>query len=62
MIMDIQQMIAIVIVAAAAALMVRHYLGRKKLKSPACANCECGAGANTPEDPGGRTPGKSVDR
>jgi len=41
--MDLQQILAIVIVAGAAFAVARKVFGRKKAKSPACANCECGS-------------------
>ncbi|HLB00382.1 MAG TPA: hypothetical protein VJO14_03260 [Bacteroidota bacterium] len=42
--MDLQQILALAAVGAAAVRLIRHYaLKEKKAKSPACANCEYGA-------------------
>ncbi len=45
--MDLQQILAMALVAAAAAALARKYLGRKRLKRPECANCDCGEGVHT---------------
>ncbi len=38
--MDLQQILAMLVVAAAAFLVVRRLLAGKKSKGPACADCE----------------------
>jgi len=49
---DVQQIIALLVVAAAAFLVIRHYVVRKKPNSAQCANCEL-AGTDVPPAPRG---------
>jgi len=53
--MNFQYIITMAIVAVAAVMLVRHYFGGKKAKSPACGSCECG------EEDGGTHPAHPED-